>query len=908
MNKLFLYTFIFLISFTIRIEAQVEKTINDIFNLKPTNETKTWTRWWWMGSAVDKANIKKSLIKLHHAGIGGVEITPIYGVKGEESNYLNFLSPEWMNILDYTVMIADSLGMGVDMPLGTGWPYGGSHVKMNDAATKLDFKKIELAKGKKIHENIFKEDSKSKKHQELLYALAYDEQGNYKNITSKIKNGYLEWKAKKSDHTIYLIFTGKTGQKVKRAAPGGKGYTMDHYSKEALENYLKPFDSTLGSSKTKLRSVFNDSYEVYHTDFTPMFFYEFKKRRGYDLKPYIQLLLNSINTENANRVRHDYRETISDLLLENFAIPWSKWANKNNYKNRYQAHGSPGNLIDLYASANIPECETFGSMPFDIPGFRREAEDIREGDADPVMLKFSSSAGHIAGKKLISSETFTWLRDHFKTALSQCKPEVEDLFLNGINHVFLHGNTYSPESAEWPGWKFYASVNFHPNNTIWKDAPALFNYINKCQTILQSGKPDNEVLLYWPIHDIWSGFLEGKLFTPISIHSLNTWLHNTSFYDAAKTLINKGYGVDFISDRFLSQAKFENNKIVLPGGKYKALILPSNKTMPLETFQKIIELKQKGATIIFNGLPESVPGLKNYEEKNTILKTLNKNINTSPNILQQLDNANIKGEKLTDLGLKYIRRDVNGSKVYYLVNHTKNNINDYITINVKAKQIVIYNPLTNQYGKAAIRKLETTTQVKLYLESGQSLFLKTDTLESEHIPKWNYYNASDDTYVLKGEWNLEFLEGGPTLPKSTTMNTLKSWTKIDKDYENFSGTAEYTLNFENPKSEIKNWILKFTDLCESAKIWLNNEFVGTVWSVPYSIKLNNLKTGENILKIQVTNLPANRLRALEMNGKEWKIFHEINMVNKDYKTFDATKWKPMPSGIIGPVTLIPIKQ
>ena len=123
---------------------------------------------------------------------------------------------------------------------------------------------------------------------------------------------------------------------------------------------------------------------------------------------------------------------------------------------------------------------------------------FRAGDADPIMIRFSSSAAHISGKKLVSSETFTWLREHFRTALSQCKPEAEDLFVNGINHIFLHGSTYSPDKAEWPGWKFYATVNFNSTNPIWEDAPSLFSYISRVQSMLQLGNPDNEILLFWP--------------------------------------------------------------------------------------------------------------------------------------------------------------------------------------------------------------------------------------------------------------------------------------------------------------------------------------------------------------------------------------------------------------------------
>ncbi|MEC8883197.1 MAG: hypothetical protein VYD98_00955, partial [Bacteroidota bacterium] len=57
---------------------------------------------------------------------------------------------------------------------------------------------------------------------------------------------------------------------------------------------------------------------------------------------------------------------------------------------------------------------------------------------------------------------------------------------------------------------------------------------------------------------------------------------------------------------------------------------------------------------------------------------------------------------------------------------------------------------------------------------------------------------------------------------------------------------------------------------------------------------------------KVTNLAANRLRAKELRGEEWKTFYEINMVNKDYKPFDATVWEPTPSGLLGPVQLMPL--
>ncbi|WP_281337423.1 glycosyl hydrolase [Flavobacterium eburneipallidum] len=900
---------------------------------KSTNTNQPWARWWWMGSAVDKPNLKKSLIDFHKVGIGGVEITPIYGVKGEENNFIDFLSPKYLEMLDYTIKTADSLHMQVDMVLGTGWPYGGSHVTLPHAATKLIVEKYQVKKNETFDKSIVVENKKEKTPAELLYVVAYGNDGSYVNLTNQLKNdpikvndkgidgttvsipssakpNQLKWKAKKTDYTIYAVFSGKTGQQVKRAAPGGSGYTLDHYSDEALNDYVVPFDKAFKGREGKIRAIFNDSYEVYGTDFTPKFFEEFQARRGYDLKQQLPRLLNETDDAISNRIRSDYRQTLSDLLLNKFDKNWTKWANNKGSKTKLQAHGSPGNLIDLYASADIPECETFGSMPFDIPGFRREKEDVREGDADAVMLKFSSSAAHISGKPLVSSETFTWLREHFKTALSQCKPEAEDLMLNGINHIFLHGSTYSPERAVWPGWQFYASVNFNANNNIWEDAPSLFSYIANCQSMLQQGKPDNEILLYWPIFDTWDKYQKGTLFFEYKIHSLSQWLHGTAFYDSTRNLMKKGYGVDFISDNFILEAKVIDGKIILPGGTFKSLVIPACQKMPLATLQKLIELQKAGAKIIFEGLPESVPGFNEFQKQEAEMKALlasNKElVQPTSDIFKTLEEAQIYPETLVNTGLKYIRRNVDGEKVYYLVNHTPQTIDTFIPIEVGNKEVIIFDPLNRDFGNAIVQKSAKNTLVKIKIEPGQSYFLKTENTASQK--KWNYFEPVAASIPLKGNWKINFDKGGPELPPTATVSTLESWTKLSPQAEAFSGSATYTLQFDNPNSKTENWQLNLGDVRESAKVWINDVYVGTAWSVPYQLNLGKLKSGKNTLKIQVTNLSANRIRNKELKGEEWKIFYEINMVDKDYKKFDATKWAPMPSGLLGPITITPLKQ
>jgi hypothetical protein len=127
---------------------------------------------------------------------------------------------------------------------------------------------------------------------------------------------------------------------------------------------------------------------------------------------------------------------------------WVKWAHQLGFITRYEAHGAPGNWLDLYADADVPETEMFYQ------------------DRDKLVSKFASSAAHIAGKPLVGAETGTWLKEHFTGTLADMKYLVDDMFLSGANHLFYHGTCYSPDEAAWPGWEFYASFEMNPRNPV----------------------------------------------------------------------------------------------------------------------------------------------------------------------------------------------------------------------------------------------------------------------------------------------------------------------------------------------------------------------------------------------------------------------------------------------------------
>ncbi|MEJ5964239.1 glycosyl hydrolase [Pedobacter immunditicola] len=889
-------------------------------------QMKPWTRWWWMGNAVDKVNISKVLSQYHQAGIGGVEITPIYGAAGFESNYIDFLSPKWMEMLQYTIQKSNALGIGVDMNTGTGWPFGGPHVKPEHAATKLIVQQYKLKSGQKLVEAIKVMEARQNVAK-LQAVTAYGDNGEVLDLLSKVgADGQLNWKAGNGNWHIYAAFAGKTRQEVKRAAPGGQGFTLDHLDKNAVTNYLSRFDKAFGNKPLGLRAFFNDSYEVYGANWTPTFFEEFQKRRGYDLKMHLQELISKDSVgEHIGRLKSDYRETMSDVLLDNFTNNWTAWAHKYGSVTKNQSHGSPGNLLDLYGAVGIPETETFGSSQFQIPGIRRDSADVRNVDPDPMMSKFASSAAHTGGKNLVSSETFTWLTEHFKTSFSQCKPEAEQLFLAGVNHIFFHGTTNSPEQAAWPGWLFYASVELNPNNSLWPQINGMNSYLTRCQSVLQAGKADNELLIYWPVYDVWSR--EKGLDMAITVHNIDDWLQPTAFYRLSKEMAKSGYAFDFASDRLLAQTTVRNGLIhtSVNASPYKVLIFPESTIINLETLNKVIQLAHDGATIVFQQFPKDVPGLHKLEARRAQLKAGLAKLNFSDagnnvkqfktgkgqvllaaDVQKALVHCEIKRETLADTGLQFIRRSFTGGKYYYIVNHTAAAIDGAVPINASGS-VLMMDPQSGASGLATTSVDNGQVKVRLQMGSGEAMILKITDKAIAGASPWTYLNQPAQQIELNNAWSLKFTAGGPLIPATQQLNKLVSWTSLaDPKLQNFSGTGVYTSNFTLDTKTAKEYLLQLNQVSESARVWINGQEVGVLWSVPFQARIGKyLKAGNNTIKVEVVNLMANRIRYMDQRKIQWRNYHEINFVNINYKPFDASNWSVMPSGLIGPVTITP---
>ncbi|WP_448789478.1 alpha-L-rhamnosidase [Bacteroides graminisolvens] len=881
-------------------------------------EAKPATRWWWMGSAVDKENLTRNIKSYAEAGMGTLEITPIYGVQGNDANEIPFLSPQWMEMLRHTQSEAHRNGMQIDMNTGTGWPFGSPEVSLEDAASCLLISEYKLKGGERLRVKVEPEDKTQKAHAVLSRLMGFSDKGICLDLTLKVDNkGMLNWKASKGNWRLIAAFTGKTLQKVKRAAPGGEGYVMDHFSEKSVENYLARFDKAFSNSKVSYpHNFFNDSYEVYKADWTPRFFEEFALRRGYKLEEHLPEFLSEVRSDNTARIISDYRETMAELLQANFTKQWTEWAHSHGAKTRNQAHGSPGNLIDLYATVDVPECEGFGISDFNIKGLRKDSL-TRSNDSDLSMLKYASSAAHIAGKPYISSETFTWLTEHFRTSLSQCKPDIDLMFVSGVNHAYFHGCTYSPNEAEWPGWKFYASIDMSPTNSIWKDAPSFFDYISRCQSFLQMGAPDNDFLLYLPIYDMWQE-QDGRLLM-FDIHKMSQ--RAPSFIEAVHRIYNAGYDVDYISDNFIRNAQCVDGKIVTSGGiSFKALIIPGVKLMPDDVLVKLVKLASEGATLVFlDRFPEDVPGYnaldlrrENFNQCLEKLKSQNKErILFGHDYAETLRQTGVRPEIMKrDWGLSCIRR-CNEDGYHYFISALKSDDTEgWIPLGVKAKSALFFDPMTGEQGKAALRNVNGQTEVYMQLSSGSSIILKTFSAYDVDVKAWDYLKTSREEILIEiNKFDFCFSISLPEVHGTLKQVQVGTWTNYNlPEVKNTMGTGVYKTTFEINPLSAPEWILDLGDVRESAKVIINNKSVATLWAVPFRCMIGKyLKLGINTIEIEVTNLPANRIADLDRRGKEWRVFKEINMVDRNYNKTGYANWESVPSGLLTPVRLIPME-
>ncbi|MBR5627342.1 MAG: hypothetical protein IKW74_06965 [Thermoguttaceae bacterium] len=848
--------------------AAQENFSDDTWPKEITTECKPGAYWWWMGNAVDPESLTWNIQQAAENGMGLLHIIPIYGVQGNEKNEISFMSPQWLEMLNHTVQEGARLGVDINMTLGTGWCFGGPGVVPEDSVTSGEVVRTE--------------------------------------------NGF-------------DVKLARDRIKVKRAAPGGEGSMLDPFSTRAMANYLQWFDEKLkGYQGAMPKAVYHDSFEYYGATWSDGLYERFEQLNGYRLQDNLDIFLSDGTgdgektpeseqaTDRARRIKADYRRTLAEMHYD-FIKMWVNWAHERGMLTRNEAHGSPSNLIDVYALSDMPEPECFNK------------------DKEFLMTKFSSSAAHLANRKWVTSEMGTWLDQHFHEQPAALKVIADGMILSGVNRAIFHGCVYSPKDAPWPGWCFYASTELNPRNTLWKAFGGLFAYVGRIQSYLQDGTVDNDALLYWSPEDVW--YQKEGLAINFTVHSTKEWFHGTPTEQLGKKLWNQGISFDYVSDKWLKNLTVQDGRIYSGVNFWKALIVPAIPMMDIESFTTIRDLAEAGATVLFEGsLPADVPGFGQLAERRAMLNSVRESESLQKCVVAdaaaEIRHRFYPPTEIPWLGsdsLNFVSRKLENGYVFFV-----SNIKEDISYNpenlieakdslyrlpVPANQIVLLNPMS---GAVGVPDWKNDTDngfpvVRLQLGPNESVLIRTfDRKPEQPIKNWLYFDVDNTIQPteLTGTWKVDFISGGPTVPASLEMGTLKSWTEFGEEYERFSGTACYRISFDLPDLNLENSDrrrarISFGQVGDAIRVTLNGQDLGYQLMPPIAADFpaSLLKNRGNTLELEISNLSANRIRYMDQNGIPWKIFKDINVVSPNYKPLNAVNWEILPSGLLGPVTL-----
>lgn len=824
---------------------------------------KPYAYWWWMGSAVDERGLEAYIDSLHQAGIGGATVIPIYGLNGD-TNQVPYLSERWMQLFKHSVNYGRSKNFFIDLTLGTGWPYGGPRIPEHLRAKRLWYK-IALGSYPTLAPN------------ETLIA-------KYTSLDSA--NFRLSNKEPLENELGLVVYHTPTYQQVKRAGLGGQGYVLDYFSKEAADYYLQRFDSAFSAHQIEgVRAIYMDSYEVFAANYSDSLLKVFQQLHGYDPLPDLWMLVVRTLSVEKNQLWAKYRETASHMLRAGFGKAFQQWAHNRGMQFRIQAHGAPINIPDFYAMADIPETEAFGNKPENIKYLKIDPDYPADnfGLPDRLCMKLASSAAHLTGKKLVASETGTWLSDHFKESFAALKPRVDELFCAGVNHIGLHGFTYQPIGEPFPGRRFYASSHFGPNGQLYPDLQDFSNYVTQVQQVLQNSAADHEVMiLHLPRQN--PADEGGALLRMQDVHFPKGWLYKKASAQWAKSLDSLGYGYDFLSEAILDSLldHAERQKSI----PHKVLLIPSVLGLKPEMLIKIEQLVAQYGLVLIDA------STKEYAEAEELLK---------PYLG--------KGEELQRWGLEYIRKKSNTGTLYFISNKDTLFTEGVVKLKAKAAFYSITYPAT---GEQQIVVADTSemgySKITIRLGNGESclirpsLFGPVAVVKAERKRRKRAFSYSfrnwKITYPFEGKFRKIPSDG--VFPDPYQLNPTAM--------EHFKGVIIYRTEFKvNNKQDLR---LALGEVLQTADVYLNGVPVVNLWAYPYECLLpsEDLKNGWNTLEIRVRTNGFNAIRKVEQQNPEWKNFQDINFVDIKYQPYNKAKAPYQPQGLMGPVSIRPAAE
>ena len=888
----------------------------------PPDDARIMVRWWWFGPAVTKEGIERELKAMKAGGIGGVEVQSTYplavdGGTGESAvKNFKFLSPEHLEMLGFTAAKCKELGLRMDLTLGSGWPYGGPMFSAAEGAGRIETAVVQAAAGQATAAAPQQRAGRS-----IVAAFAGPAGaggrgggGDMRGFKEVLTQGNVaQLPAGFAGGEVIFFISGRTGMQVKRPASGAEGTVIDHLSAAVVDKFIKdvaePEIKACGDNPPF--AIFCDSLEVAGENWTDDFLAEFQKRRGYDLKPFLPALVGDIGEASAG-VRHDYAETVTDIFNDNFEGKFEALAAKYHTRFRIQAYGSPPAGLYSYANADLPEGEGGGNGNWRT--FR--------------TTRYASSASHLMGLKVTSSETFTWLHQApFRATPLDMKGEVDTHFLDGINQVICHGWPYTPNGVSYPGTSFYAAAVFDDKNPWYVAMPEVTGYIQRVSQMMREGTPANDIALYLGDSDLWARAGTGY-------SSMNA----TYTTDGAllAQVVDAGYDLDAWDDGMLAalKGKAEGGALVFGDVKYRVVVLPNVTNMPLETARTLKAFVDGGGILLATGrAPSVVPGMKATAEQQKELAGImaglfgagGKGILVAnpaqlvPTLGQKLP-PDVKMDRAGTL-IGEVHRHTADAEVYFLANTGDVKQNVKATFRVPpGLHAEIWNPLSGAVRPVAAGSGNGATTLDLSFEPLGSTVVVWTARDPGAVAGAGAAASQD----ISAGWAVTFGSKG----QKVQMDKLISWTDVP-GMRNFSGVAAYEKTVTATAAMVGQKAGAVIDLGpavasgaggggrggngyvanvvspvrDAAVVFVNGQRAGAAWCAPFAVDVSAyLKEGENTIRIEVGNTAVNDIAAKGFPN------YNLNAIRAAYgNRFDPQNSQllaqPLPSGLLGPIAL-----
>ena len=727
-------------------------------------------------------------------------------------------------------------------------------------------------------------------------------------------DGSLEWDVPAGEWTILRMGRRSSGANTRPAPAAGLGFESNKFDKGALELHFKAyFDPLLKQigprpkdRTTGFTGLDADSWEMSSQNWTPGFRQEFKKRRGYDARPYFPVYSGCVvgSREISERFLWDVRVTCQELLLENHIGHMKKLCHERGLKLAIEPYDmTPTNDLDLGSFADIPMGEFWHK------GFNSAWSCIE-----------AASIGHIMGKPIVAAEAFTSSATFWKKSPWMVKDQGDWAFAAGINRFVIVTFAHQPWLDRSPGMMFGGwGLHWERTQTFWPMVDGYHQYLARCSHLLQQGVTVSDILYLTP---------EGA---PHVFRAPDSALH-----DARGRLPDKkGYGFDACSPRMLmNRAKVKDELITFPGGtSYSVMVLPEFETMTPKLLKKIGELVKAGATVI-GCPPVKSPSLSGYpkcdDEVQKLAKKIWGTLKTPKEITKRkygrgtiyfggpkseelypdyditasiLKRMGVSEDFTTTGPVRYTHRTTKQQEIFFVSNRSGDAIQADCTFRVAKGKPQLWDPVTSQRRLLPEYKIENgLTTIPMEFNAHESFFVifpHKDSKSLANAAKVNFPKVSPIA-PLESPWQVSFDPKWGGLEK-VTFDKLYDWTKSQDDgIKYYSGIATYRKSFVRPESLTEGsgvW-LDLGKVHEMARVRLNGKDLGVVWCAPWRIDISGaIKAGNNDLEIEVANLWPNRLIGdagkPEAQRFTWTIRkHPYN-----------AKSELLPSGLLGPVQL-----